>query len=178
METEIAGDAQETAAFPQPVRDDSVVRVQEDYFAFDIYGRTMFPDGVSYVEHQVMNEGARRKYLNAVNRDVRLEKKTQDAILNMRPGEERTELLKACIVGWNLTRNGQPVPFNMQNLNDFLMRANPSIINLIEKDIRLANPWLLNEMTLEDIDKEIADLQDLRAKKVEEESGKELSRVK
>jgi hypothetical protein len=84
----------------------------------------------------------------------------------------RTELLRNTICGWNLMRGGQPLPFNQQNLNEFLMLANPSIINMIEKDVRLANPWLLAEMTIEDIDKEIADLQDLRAKKVEEEAGK------
>jgi hypothetical protein len=171
METEIAGDL----APPLDGPGDPLVRVQHDYFAFDIIGRTMLPDGISFIEHQVMNEGARRKYLNAVNREVRVQKSTQDAILKMAPGEERTELLKACIVGWNLSRAGQPIPFTPQNLNEFLMRADPSVINLIDKDVRLANPWLLAEMTVEDIDKEISDLQELRAKKIEEEAGKATS---
>lgn len=172
METEITGGVVTNDRAPD------IVRVQEDYFAFDKIGRTMLPDGVSYVEHQVMNEGARRKYLNAVNREVRLQKSTQDTFLKMSPGEERTELLKAAIVGWNLVRGGKPIPFNQQNLNEFLMLTNPSIISLIEKDVRLANPWLLAEMTVEDIDRELEDLQALRAKKLEEEAGKESSNNK
>src|SRR5436190_10142041 len=106
METEIAGDlAPSIVDVHRP--EDPIVRIQQDYFAFDIIGRTMFPDGISWVEHAVMNEGARRKYLNAVNREVRVQKSTQDAILKMAPGEERTELLKATIVGWNLSRGGE-----------------------------------------------------------------------
>lgn len=175
METEIAGDLAPSIVDVQDRPGDPIVRIQQDYFAFDIIGRTMFPDGISWVEHAVMNEGARRKYLNAVNREVRVQKSTQDAILKMAPGEERTELLKATIVGWNLSRGGERIPFTTQNLNEFLLRANPSVINLIEKDVRLANPWLLAEMTLEDIDRELRELQELRAKKVEEEMGKETS---
>lgn len=177
METEIAGDLAPVAVM-QDRPGDPIVSIPEDYFAFDIVGRTMLPDGQSWVEHAVMNEGARRKYLNAINRDVRVQKSTQDAILRMAPGEERIELLKATIVGWNMYRGGQRVEFNMQNLNEFLVKANPKIVNMIEKDVRLANPWLLAEMTLEDIDRELADLQELRAKKVEEEAGKGVSNNK
>lgn len=175
METEIAGDLAPAAIPPVHFDEnpgDPVIRVPEDYFAFDIIGRTMLPDGISWVEHAVMNEGARRKYLNAVNRDIRVQKSTQDAIMRMAPGEERIELLKATIVGWNMYRGGRQIEFNRQNLEEFLLKADPRIINMIEKDVRLANPWLLAEMTLEDIDREISDLQELRAKKVEEEAGK------
>ena len=169
MDTEIGPDL----APPLALQDGGpMVKIQDDYFAFEIMGRTMFPDGISWVEHAVMNEGARRKYLKAVNREVRVQKTTQDAILNMSPGEERTELLRSTIVGWNLARGGERIPFTTQNLNEFLVKADPKVINLIDKDVRLANPWLLNEMSIEDIDREIAELGELRAKKVEEEEGK------
>lgn len=145
--------------------------VQDDYFAFDSARRCFLPDGQSWVDHQVMNEGKRRKYLNAINRDLRIQKATQDALVSVRPGDERRALLDEAIVGWNLMRNGNPVPFNKGTLSEFLEKASPRIIDLIEKDIRLANPWLLNELTLEDIDREMEQLGELRAKKVEEAEG-------
>lgn len=149
--------------------------VAADYFGFDETLRLTLPDGLSYIEHRVLNEGQRRKYLNAVNRDVRIQKATGDALMRMSPGEERMHLLKAAIVGWNLKRGGSDVAFTDRNLTEFLEKANPRIVDLIEKEVRKANPWLMAELSLEDIDKEINDLTELREKKVEEEEGKAVS---
>lgn len=148
------------------------VSPQADYFGFSETHRVMLPDGVSFVTHQTLNEGARRKYLNDVNREVKLQKTTGDAIMKIQSGSERFSLLKAAIVGWNLQRGGQDVPFNPRNLEEFLTAANPRIVDLIEKDVRKANPWLMAEMTVEDIDKQIEELQEMRAVKLEEEEGK------
>ncbi len=150
-------------------------QVAADYFGFEETDRVFLPDHVSYVEHKVLNEGQRRKYLNAVNRDVRIQKATGDALMRMSPGDERMQLLKTAIVGWNLKRGGQDVPFNDRNLTEFLEKANPRIMDLIEKEIRKANPWLLAELSIEDIDREIQGLTELRERKVEEEEGKAVS---
>lgn len=146
--------------------------VQQDYFGFAETHRCVLPDGVSYIEHKTLTEGDRRKYLNKTNRDVRVEK-GGGATIKMAPGDERAELLKAAIVGWNLQQNGNPVPFCSPALEKFLAAANPRIVDLIEKDIRLKNPWLLADMSSEDIEKEIADLQELLEKVRAEEAGKE-----
>lgn len=148
----------------QPIDD----AVQEDYFGFDEVHRVPLPDGVSFVEHKSLTEGARRKYLNGVNREVRIKRASGDATLSTSPGDERLSLLKAAVVGWNLTRSGQAVEFTLRNLEDFLDKASPKIVDLIEKDVRLKNPWLLAEMTVEDIDTEIEALQEMRAEKVKE----------
>lgn len=148
------------------------VAVQQDYFAFEVTHREFLPDGISYVDHQELNEGARTKYLNGTNRDVRLQKSSGDAIIRMAPGDERKALLKAALVGWNLISGGRPVPFNGGNLDKWLTVANPKHIDIVEKAVRKANPWLLNEVSVEDIDKEIATLQELRETKVREEAGK------
>ncbi len=154
------------------------VKIQEDYFAFDNARRLHLPDGISWIDHEVMNEGKRRLYLNAINRDLRIQKATQDALIRVAPGDERRALLEIAIVGWNLTRNGRPVPFNKGALSEFLDKANPKNIDLIEKDIRLNNPWLLAELSIEDIDREIEQLGELRAKKVEEDAANLDSRSK
>jgi hypothetical protein len=134
------------------------------------------PDGESWIEHQVLNEGARRKYMNETNREVRLQK-TGDAFMKMATGDERHALLESSIVGWNLVRADKTgeikvLSYNPQNLRSFLTAAPPAIIDLIEKDIRDKNPWLVGDVTIEDIDQQIEELQDLREKKVEEAEGK------
>lgn len=153
-------------------------KVQEDYFGFDELLTVTLPDGVSWVQHQVFNEGKRRKYLNAINRDVTLSRQTGDAKIRMAPGDERNALLKNALVGWNLQRGGQPVPFNQANLEKFLDSANPKLIDLIEKEVRKANPWLLAEVSVEDIEKEIAELQELRQTKLDEQAGNSPSSIK
>lgn len=145
---------------------------QADYFGFEETRTFTLPDGVSFIEHRVLNEGQRRKYLNAVNREVKVQRVTGDALMKMQPGEEKKVLLEMAICGWNLQRTGNPIAFTKPNLADFLDKASPRIIDLIEKEVRKANPWLMSEMSLEDIDKEIQTLQEMREQKVQEEEGK------
>lgn len=143
-----------------------------DYFGFEEILRHTLPDGVSYVEHRVLNEGDRRAYLDKVNREVRVQRTTGDAVMNMKAGAEKKALLEQAICGWNLQRGGQPVVFSKRALDDFLSSANPRIIDDIEKAIRRANPWLQGEMTVEDIRREITSLEELLADKLKEEEGK------
>lgn len=145
---------------------------QQDYFGFEQTERFTFPDGRSYVDLQVLNEGQRRKYLNASSRELTLKRNSGDARLKMATGDDKYELLKVAIVSWNLVSNGSPVIFNPQTLDRFLANANPRVIDDIEKQVRKMNPWLLAEMTVAQIDEEIGSLQELRAVKVAEEVGK------
>lgn len=164
----------------QAMRDAGVAteeHTQADYFGFEEIHRVMLPDGKSYIEHKTLNEGARRKYMNRVNREVRLQK-SGDAYMKMATGDERHALLEEAICGWNLVRadkNGElkPLAFTQANRNAFLEAAPPEIIDRIEKDIRDKNPWLVADVTIEDIDEQIAELQELREKKVAEAEGKE-----
>ena len=104
--------------------------------------------------------------------------------MKMATGDERHELLRAAIVGWNLVdQNGDPVPFSKgteQNgrvtrqgaLEKFLAEAPPKVIDMIHKDIQKHNPWLMGEMTAADIKEQIADLQEMLEIKEREEEGK------
>ena len=152
--------------------------IQHDYFGFSSTERCMLPDGVSYVELQVLNEGHRRKYTNDSNREIKLAKGSGDAALRMKPGDDKHSLLKISIVGWNLSRGGVPVPFNAQMLDHFLNSADPAVIDRIEKRIRQINPWLLSEMTVEQIDEEIQSLQEMREVRLREDEGKVTSSSK
>lgn len=150
---------------------------QADYFGFDETHRVILDDNVSYIEHKTLNEGARRKYMNQVNREVRLQK-SGDAFMKMATGDERHALLESAIVGWNLvTKNSKgevgPLSFSPGALKKFLDMAPPAVIDRIEKDIRDKNPWLVGDITIEDIDQQIAELNELRDKKVMEAEGKE-----
>lgn len=152
-----------------------VEHTQQSYFGFEETHRVFLPDNVSYVEHKVLNEGARRKYLNRVNRDIMLQRSTGNAIMRMQQGDEKHELLEGAICGWNLIGpKGEPMSFDKNRLQKWLSEANPVIVDLIEKDVRKKNPWLLAELSVEDIDKQIAELEEMKATKVKEEEGNEL----
>jgi len=152
----------------------SFERVQEDYFGFQATERFIFPDGLTYIEFQVMNEGQKLKFQKATGRDIVLQR-SGDARMRMDPGTERHELIKTCVTNWNLTRGGQLVPLNPRTMDDFLKLANPRIVEELEKAIRKANPWLLGEMTSEDIQKQIDDLEEMKRVALDREAGESSS---
>lgn len=172
-ETQEARDAQAAAiesnlaAAGQPTTEE----VYEDYFGFSDTERVTLPDGHSFIEFKVMNEGDRRQYLNAQNRKVTIRKGSGDAEMELAPGDDKYNLLKLTIVNWNLRRAGQPVPFNKKELDNFLNGANPRVIDLIHREVTLKHPWLLDQMTLEDIDKEIENLHKMREVVEKNEAG-------
>lgn len=143
---------------------------QSDYFGFQRTEKYFLPDGVSYIEFRAMNEGEKKNYQDKTSKDLVLER-TGGARMSILQGTERHELLKACVIGWNLTRNGTPVPFNKVQLGDFLTLADPIIIEGLEKEVRKANPWLMAEMKVEDIDREIRNLEEMREVAVKREAG-------
>jgi hypothetical protein len=144
---------------------------QQDYFGFSETKQHFLPDGVTYVEIRAMNEGAKARFQKRTQRDLTLEKGSGNARFSMDPAKERHELIKECVVGWNFMRGGVLIPFGERGMNDFLMLANPRIIEEIELEIRKMNPWLLNELTVEEIDKQMEELRELREIAVEREAG-------
>lgn len=167
---------EQIAAMNEAMQDDGLAvetAKPADYFGFEEFKQHYLPDGVSFIEHRVLNEGDRRAYLDKVNREVRVQRATGDAVMNMKAGQEKKALLEQAIVGWNLQRGGTPVPFSPRALEEFLRSANPRIIDDIEKAIRKANPWLQGEMTVADIRQEIKNMEELLEEKLKEEEGKD-----
>lgn len=159
----------------------------EDYFGFDEKQTFYLPDGKQYIEFQVMTEGKRAQYQRATNRDITLQRTTGDAKMKVDPATDRQELLKASVVGWHIVRHHPnkgaksdpaswvPVPFSIGSpggeFEKWLAGTNPKIVDALEKAVRKSNPWLMAEMSVEDIDKEIENLHEMREEAVKRERG-------
>ena len=128
-------------------------------------------DGVSYVEVQKMTGGMRDRYEGQSSRPLKVSREGE-AEVKMDASIERRALLDICIVGWDIYVNGDPWPFNDANKRRFLADAPVELIDEVEKAARELNPWLLDEVTVEALDKQIAELTELRDRKLEEEAGK------
>lgn len=150
---------------------------QISYFGFQERHKCFLPDGVSFIEHQTLNEGARKRYLDRVNREVAIKRASGDAVMKMASGTEKHMLLEAAAVGWNLLgQDGTPLTFSSgspgSTFSQFLDQAPPKIVDILEKEVRKVNPWLMADLSVADIDKQIEELNEMRAVKVKEEEGK------
>jgi hypothetical protein len=155
-----------------------------DYFGFDERERWYFPDGKQWIEFKKMTEGDRARFLKATRSDVHLNQRSGEARIPFDQSKERKELLVHSCTDWHMVRRGkngswEPVPFQNNGAGgmfaQWVDKANPAVLAQLEKAIRKANPWLLNEMSLEQIDKEIADLQELRTAAADREAAEKNS---
>lgn len=148
----------------------------EDYFGFRDIRQWYFPDGRQHIEFKVMNEGDRKQYQSQTRADLEVVRSTGNARMSMNPAEERHILLGTSITGWHLVQKTpqgvfKPVAFSKQTLSAWLLQADPRIIDQLEKEIRKANPWLMQDMTVADIDKELDSLREMREVAVKREQG-------
>lgn len=63
--------------------------------------------------------------------------------MEMAIDDERAALVPASVIGWNLIRNGTPVPFRRHALDEFLCKTHPGIVDLIERNVRRMGAVLL-----------------------------------
>lgn len=153
--------------------------VYEDYFGFDETLTYTFPDGKQNIKFKPMTEGKKSQFQKNTNRDVVVERASGNARMKVDPASERQELLKASVVDWFLVKRNpstnkfEPVPFTIGTRNStfelWLEGANPKLVEELERAVRKANPWLLADQTVEEIDKEIESLQEARAEAVKRE---------
>lgn len=140
-----------------------------DYFGFDETHKYMLPDGKQYIEFKALTEGQRARYESSTSRDIRFNRRTDDAAIKMDAAADRRALIEASVVGWNLWRvvNGQPQPVAFSSgspgsmLSQWLNGANPRLVNELVTAIRKANDWMSEDMTSEMIREEIANLEQL-----------------
>lgn len=144
---------------------------QQDYWGFSRGDRFTFPDGVTYIEFKAMNEGKKSEYQRNTRQDVVMERGSGNARLKIDDALQRQELIKASVTDWNLTRSGQPYGFNAGHLNEWLRVADPEVVEALYKAIRKLNPWMLGDVTVEELDKQIAELQDQKAELLTREEG-------
>lgn len=161
------------AVQPQSTQDESSY---EDYFGFEETKKWYFPDGKQFIEFKVMNEGEKARFQKLTNSDIVVERGTNNARLKVDAAAERHALLQTSVVGWNLYRQGKPVPFSNgtpgSTFMQWLTNTNPKLVEDLEREVRKSNPWLMDEMSVEDIDKEMANLQEMREAAVKREAEK------
>jgi hypothetical protein len=150
---------------------------QEDYFTFFERRKVMMPDGISWVEIEALNEGAKSRFQKSTSRDILMDRGGNSRV-KMDQASERHELIKTSVKDWSLRRGAEAVPFTPRELDQFLGTANPKIVEKIESEIRKLNPWLLAELSVKDIDEQIEQLQDLRKIAEEREAGEAVSSSK
>ena len=167
----------------QPTQED-LDRQLVDYWGFEERKRFFLPDNIQYIEYKIMTEGDKARYQRATNRDLTISRNTGDAKLKADPAADRQELLKVTVTGWKMYRKGPEgfaeVPFSIGTpgkqdnsmFGQWLNGANPRIVEDLEREIRKANPWLLGDMSPEDIRREIANLEEMLKVAEEREAGK------
>lgn len=148
-----------------------------NYWGTDERKKHFLPDGTQYFEFQIMNEGAKSRFQKLTNTDLKVGR-DNTATVKMDPVAERHTLIKTSVVDWLLYKDGQPILFGKQMLEKWLEVAPPKIVEDLEQAIRLANPWMQAEMTLEGIDEEMDRLIELRKTIVEREAGEASSVTK
>lgn len=147
------------------------------YWGSDETDRFYLPDGRQYFEFKIMNEGEKARFQRTTNRDITIEQKTQNAKMRVDPALERHELIKTSVTDWHLvgqddkTGRREWVRFTKDKLDKWLTKADPKIVEQLEHKIRMANPWMSDEMTVEQIDEELNRLRELREQVEAREAG-------
>lgn len=162
--------------------DEAVIAGEEfvDYFGFGRDEVFTLPDGKQHIYFKVMNEGQRASFQKRTSKDIKFNRASGDAAIKADQAEERHELIMSSVTGWDLRRRGatgwEIVPFSggspQSELGKWLKVADPKIVDDLELAIRRANPWMQADMTVEEIDKEIERLQDMRKDVEAREQGK------
>lgn len=141
-----------------------------DVFGGSITDKVELGDDVSWIEVKRMNEGERRKYLSAIQRPMKVSK-TGEAEINFNPGADREALLQATIIDWNIMANDEEFVFSTNAVRIFMNSADVSIVDKVEEAARNINPWLLDEVSVEQLDDQIEELTKMRDDKLAEEAG-------
>lgn len=142
------------------------------------------PDGQQWIEFRKMDEGLKKKYQQRTNRDITINR-DQSTKLGIDPAEDRHVLIEMSVTNWYMMIPDNPddlenttwseAAFAPQLLRKWLEVGDPKAIQDLEVEIRMANPWMQSDMTVEEIDKEIRRLEDIRREAVEREAAKAAS---
>lgn len=153
-----------------------------DYFTFEESIKHFLPDGKHYIEFKPMTEGVRRKYQSRTQPTITSNRASGDSKIGINIARDREHLLNESVVGWFMEmRDGMgnivEVRFDDKR-NGWLAwqeRANPKLIEDLEKAIRKANPWMQSDMDIKEVDEEIERLQTLRTELLDRELGESAS---
>lgn len=152
-----------------------------NYWDVDETGIWYLPDGVQYFQYKIMNEGAKQKFEKLTNQDM-VVGRDQTAKIKVDPAIQRVTLIETSVIDWKLympetegSKNMIEAKFSSAMLKSWLQVAPPKIVADLEFAIRMANPWMQAEMTVEEVDKELERLYEVRKQVVEREAGEAAS---
>ena len=148
----------------------------ENYWGTEETFRFSLPDGKQYFEVKPLDEGGKAQFQKKTNKGIRVNQRTQDATLDMDPADERWTLIKTSVVDWNIVQKEKdgtfsPYPFSKGNIEKLLEKFNPKMVQDLEFFIRTKNPWMQADMKVEEIDKEIERLEELRKQAKDVQAG-------
>lgn len=159
--------------------------VEIDYFGFASEEKWYFPrqeklpeDQKQYLLIKKMNEGDKAKYQRKTNKDIRIQRTTGDARMSVDAVEERHELIRLSVVGARVKLRQPDGTLRFDDKKPSVIVANlldngdPDVVQQLERFIRELNPWMRTDMSVEEIDKEIARLEEIKKEKADEEAGK------
>lgn len=149
------------------------VPIEADYYGYAGTERWYFPDRKQYIEFKKMTEGMRRDYQKQTNHSVVLERNSGNARMGVDPAGDREALINISVVDWYMLRNGEPVLFkNSQfGFKKWIIDANPTFVEDLERAIRKANPWMAAEMTSEAIREQIEQLEEQEKEAIRREEN-------
>jgi hypothetical protein len=111
---------------------------QRSYFNTNKVNRVMLDDGLSYIEHKLIDEGVYQAFQDLTS-TVKLDGATQHTEVDLALGKSRKFLLENLVTGWNLVDEANnSIPFNYKKLMDLP----PQLIAKVMEDIYTKNPVL------------------------------------
>jgi hypothetical protein len=158
----------------------------QNYWGAQNVKRWLLPDGEQWIEFKTQDEGLKAQYQQRTNRDITFDK-TGNTKMGIDPVTDRHTLIEMSVTNWHMfipksedlspaeladPDNWDEAAFSPKLIREWLRRGDPKVIQDLEVEIRMANPWMQSEMTVEEIDKEIARLNEVRIQAVEREAEK------
>ena len=114
---------------------------QRSYFNSNKLNRCTLDDGLSYVEHRLIDEGTFEKFQDLTS-TVKLDKNSASTEVDLALGRTRKFLLENLTTGWNLVDEGNnPIPFSYKKLMDLP----PAVIHNVIEDIYAKNDILRSD---------------------------------
>ncbi len=158
----------------------------EDYWGVDETFKFFLPDGKQFFEIRPMNEGMKAKFQKTTNKGIQMNQRTQDATIHIDPANERHTLIEQSVINWLImqkdargTWSPYPCPTEenrrRNNIHVILEKFNPKVIQDLEFFIRQQNPWMQADMDVEEIDKEMDRLIQLKKDVLEQKAGESAS---
>lgn len=167
--------------------------VFQNYWGAKNIQRWYLPDNQQWIEFKTQNEGDKVLYQQKTNRDISFDK-SGNTRMGIDPATDRRTLIEMSVTNWFMmlpkdpentdpeylsnAANWEEADYSPQLLRKWLTQGDPKAVQDLELEIRKANPWMQSEMTVDDIDKEIANLNELRKAAVEREAAKFASGTK